>query len=202
MLRLDEAGKLRLLRLAGYAEPEEAAQRPGTQAAVEGSPNGSRELGPAARRRRSWRLAGVATLILVAAALTVIIWHTNPAHSSEHALILPGGLWLSPENGLATGGPVHLAARAYPTNPGDPPIAFVSFTVSWEGRPGPWIIACKSPTPTQNDIYGCDWDPASVAAPPGPLHLSFDVYDGAKKAHVNFAPHGIRTITYDRFAPR
>jgi transcriptional regulator with XRE-family HTH domain len=110
--------------------------------------------------------------------------------------VRPGGLWLGPANGESLPAPIHLAARAYPTSRADPAIAYVVFTVSWDGRPGPWMVACRPDRPVGADVYACDWDPAREAepAPPGQLHLSFDVYD--VQGNVNRAPHGPRTITY------
>ena len=95
---------------------------------------------------------------------------------------------------LSVSKPIHFAARAYPGNRAAPAIAFVEFTVSWEGRPGPWLVACQVKTPTHTDLYECDFDPVAIGIPPGRLRISFDVYD--ERETVNLAPHGVRVITY------
>ena len=91
---------------------------------------------------------------------------------------------------------MHLVARAYPTHRTDPAISAVEFTVSWDGRPGPWLVACRLQQPVRADVYECDWDATheTETVPAGRLHVSFDVYD--EKGSVNKAPHGIRTISY------
>ena len=110
----------------------------------------------------------------------------------------PGGVWLSPPNGTIARGPIQRAARAYPTRPGDSPIAHVVFTVSWEGRAGAWLIGCRLSDPmplgSYDDVYQCDWDPEAAGAPAGRLRVSFDVYD--LEGNANNAPNGVRSITY------
>lgn len=107
----------------------------------------------------------------------------------------PGGLWVSPSDRQTIAGTISFRARAYPTNVKDPAIDFVLFTVSWEGRPGPWIIACKVEKPVLRDEYECNWTP-DVDMPEGKLNISFDVYDVANRR--NLAPHGTRSITWRR----
>ena len=122
----------------------------------------------------------------------------------QQPALSPGGTWINPSNNLGTGGPVHLAAHAYPTHSGDPAIDHVNFTVWWPGlgpKTGSWDIACTVPAPTagtvtvsQSDIYQCGADLLYLGAPEGTLTLSFDVYDVA--GNVNKSPQGERTIQW------
>lgn len=117
--------------------------------------------------------------------------------TSPESTKTPGGLWVSPKAGETTGSPVHFDARAYPTRRNvDPNVEKVNFTVSWEGRPGPWIVACRVDKPIEIDHYRCDWDPSKSQekVPQGKLNISFDVYDS--KGNANLAPNGTRTITH------
>lgn len=108
----------------------------------------------------------------------------------------PGGIWHKPENGAIASKTVDFEARAYPAGYRDPEVEFVQFTVSWEGRKGPWIIACKIPKPKKGDVYNCNWDPNRYpeTVPGGRLNVSFDVDDVTGKRTE--APNGVRTITY------
>ena len=139
---------------------------------------------------------GIALLSLVVAILAL---RTRPlAVSTGTAIpaIRPGGLWLSPTNGQVVTTTVLFIAHAYPTHVGDPQIAYVNFTVSWPGRRGPWLIACRVTKPGQTDQYSCVWTPSkkSERVPAGRLQISFDVYDAA--GHHNNAPNGVHTISY------
>ncbi len=116
---------------------------------------------------------------------------------SAESVKTPGGLWVSPKEGETTGYRVHFDADAYPTRRNiDPDVKEVDFTVSWEGRPGPWIVACKIQKTSLVGQYSCDWDPSKEKekVPQGKLNISFDVFDS--KGNVNQAPNGTRTITY------
>ena len=65
--------------------------------------------------------------------------------------LVPGGLWISPEDKTqVTESRIHLTARAYPTNPGDPAIHHVNFTASWPPD-GAYKTVCSQGTPTHND---------------------------------------------------
>ncbi|MGI8553530.1 MAG: hypothetical protein ACR2PL_22505 [Dehalococcoidia bacterium] len=160
---------------------------------------GAGQTAPKENRCWIWYVAGAAVALAVLFVIVFSMLRGNTAQPAHGAQVLPGGLWVGPESGLSVSGPLRFAARAYPTNPGDPGIAFVNFTVSWEGRSGPWLIACKVTKPVQADVYQCNWNPVTAGVPVGPLRVSFDVYNRAKRANVQFAPNGTRTIKY---APR
>lgn len=151
---------------------------------------------------RRWIVfAGTAALLL---ALVPVLLALRGGLGRDTTVIVasvhPGGVWLSPGDGDvvdALSGPIQFAARAYPTTPGDPAIAYVQFTVSWGGRPpGPWLVACRATRPSHDDVYACAWDPVAAGAPPGPLHISFDVYDRARPAHVTLAPNGVHGLSF------
>jgi transcriptional regulator with XRE-family HTH domain len=107
-------------------------------------------------------------------------------------LIEPGGLWVSPKQGQVVGSTFIFAARAYPTNPGDPPIEYVTFTVNWEG--GAWETACIARPPAIETVYSCQANLANLGIPPGILKISFDVYD--QMGNVNKAPNGEHIVIY------
>lgn len=134
--------------------------------------------------------------------------------------VIPGGMWVGPgpwdANGLVQDpiqDVVHFAAEAYPTNQGDPPIAFVNFTLGWPApNPNNWIIACTvhSPSGTGPDgrpLYSCDVPLSTVnpQPPAGQLRISFDVYDqqyqNGDTDHYTLAPNGEHTITYQPQPP-
>lgn len=117
---------------------------------------------------------------------------TPTATEAPPAGIVPGGVWISPNDGDSTNGVIHFAAHAYPTNPGDPPIDHVNFTL----RPpsGSWQIGCTASGPSNGDVYSCDADLSQLGAPPGPIQVSFDVYD--TQGNYNLSPNGERTVNY------
>jgi len=128
------------------------------------------------------------------------------------ALIVPGGLWVSPADGSTTTGQVQFEAEAYPTNPGDPAIAYVNFTMGWPVNNPTWTTACtaNSPigqAPDGHALYGCTVDLSTLTPgpPPGPVLISFDVYDSqyvqGQPGHGNLAPNGEHTITYQPAPP-
>ena len=208
ILELDEAGAEKLLSLAGYKEKEEPhAASPDSVASPDDGRPPDRDAEASRAAGRHWREARMLALV-VAAVVTAFMRSgflkvpprgrvdVEPNSNATIAAIVPGGLWISPVNGDTVAGPIHFAARAYPSSPSDPPIAFVNFTVSWEGRAGPWLVACRVDRPSDGDVYACDWNPAAAKVPAGPLHLSFDVYDQAKKPNANLAPNGTRAINY------
>lgn len=108
----------------------------------------------------------------------------------------PGGIWHKPEDGAVAHKTIVFEARAYPAGHRDPEVDFVIFTASWEGRNGPWIVACKVPRPKEGDVYNCNWNPNKYPepVPAGRLNISFDVQD--KAGNRTEAPNGVRKITY------
>jgi murein DD-endopeptidase MepM/ murein hydrolase activator NlpD len=108
--------------------------------------------------------------------------------------MVPGGMWITPENGASISNTsLHLEAHAYP-GPGAPAIDYVNFTLWWPGygpRDKPWKLGCKVTRHT-GDVYSCDVNLERV--PAGEVTVSFDVYDVA--GHHNLAPHGTRTVSW------
>ncbi len=140
---------------------------------------------------KRWRLllaiAGI-VLVLVVAAAGVSRYILFPIH------IKPGGVWISPI-GSTLRDVMHFAAYAYPTNSGDPPIDYVNFTMYWPGvDPHAWRSACVVHVPINKDIYACDANLRLLGAPPGPITISFDVYD--RQGNVNLAPNGEHHLIY------
>ena len=111
---------------------------------------------------------------------------------STSSSIKPGGLWVSPMNGQIVHTIINFAAKAYPTNPGDPPINHVNFTIDLKG--GGWRIACAAYPPVTDDLFTCTVNLATFDAPPGTIQISFDVYD--QGGHINFAPNGPHKVIY------
>ena len=132
---------------------------------------------------------------------SVISWMTTRPVSSQQptpntptSTIKPGGLWISPpspNNGDTVTDVIHFAAHAYPTNPGDPAIAKVNFTVSSQGS---WKVACTASPPATGDVFSCDANLKDLGVSYGQIQVSFDVYDQA--GNVNLAPNGVHTLTY------
>lgn len=106
----------------------------------------------------------------------------------------PGGVWISPNEGDTVSDVIHFAAHAYPTGAGEPAIDHVSFTVGWAALGSqPWKV-CTATPPASGDIFTCDADLRQMGAPPGPLQVSFDVYDTA--GQFTLAPNGVHDVTY------
>jgi streptogramin lyase len=113
---------------------------------------------------------------------------TTPSSSG----VLPSGQWISPADAQLVGDVVHFAARAYPTRSSDPTIQSVNFNV---GSQNSWVMACQAPaTVASGDTFSCDAQLSHLNVQVGRMQISFDVYD--KAGNVNFAPAGIRTVTY------
>ena len=140
------------------------------------------------RQRSLIAIAGIALVLVLVLAAGVSKYILFPA------LIKPGGVWVSP-TGSTIGDMMHFAAYAYPTNPGDPAIDHVNFTMYWPGvDPRTWKIACTIYVPVGEDLYVCDVNLRHLGAVPGQIVISFDVYD--RQGHVNFAPNGEHHLIY------
>ena len=137
-------------------------------------------------------LAALGLVVVIVGSFALSRYFATPIHVH----IEPGGSWISPMNGQTIhDGVIHFAAFAFPTHADDPQIDHVNFTVWWQGvDPRTWIIACAPHTPATKDIYRCDVNLAQLAAPAGPIKISFDVYD--KNGNSNLAPNGEHVITY------
>ena len=118
---------------------------------------------------------------------------TTQPSTPVSSTVLPGGMWTdpSPTDGQTVSDVIHFAAHAYPTNPGDPAIAKVNFTVNSQGS---WQIACTASPPATSDVFTCDANLKNLGVPYGQIQVSFDVYDQA--GNVNYAPNGEHTLTY------
>ena len=135
-------------------------------------------------------------LLFSLVAVVIILAITFTTLKLIPAQIKPGGVWLSPNATNATVGDiVHFAAYAYPTQQGDPAIDYVNFTMYWPGvDPRVWKIVCVVRVPTGKDVYACDVNLRLLGVSPGPITVSFDVYD--RQGHVNFAPNGEHHLIY------
>ena len=115
---------------------------------------------------------------------------------SSRRKVVPGGMWEAPKNGATiSSSPLRLEAHAYRANKSDPAIEHVKFTAWWAGfgsKNGPWKLLCSPTAPDHDDVYICDGD--LTGAPPGPVTISFDVYDTA--GNRNLAPNGTHEIVW------
>jgi transcriptional regulator with XRE-family HTH domain len=138
------------------------------------------------RQRFLVAIAGIALVLVVAAGVSRYILY--PMH------IIPGGAWIAP-TGSSVGDLIHFAAYAYPTSKGDPEIDHVNFTMYWQGvDPRTWKVVCEVRVPISKDVYACNVNLRLLGAPPGPITISFDVYD--RQGNVNFAPNGEHHLVY------
>lgn len=106
--------------------------------------------------------------------------------------VKPGGVWISPNNGERVPRTIHFDAQAYPTDPKDPPIAYINFTAKVDGT---WRTVCRvtPPPPTAIPDFTCEWSVPKNVTSNETIIVSFDVYD--TKGNVNKAPNGEHTIT-------
>lgn len=144
---------------------------------------------PALAKRRYLLFSLVGVVIILAITFSIITFVTQ-------AQIKPGGVWVAPNAASPTvGDVVRFAASAYPTHQGDPAIDHVNFTMYWPGvDPHVWKIVCMVRVPTDKDVYACEVNLRSLGVLPGPITISFDVYD--RQGHVNFAPNGEHHLIY------
>lgn len=82
-------------------------------------------------------------------------------------------------------------AHAYRTEPEDPAIDHVNFTVNWQNY---WEIACVAYPPASGNTFTCDANLRQLGVSPGQIRVSFDVYDVA--GNYNKSPNGPRQIVY------
>jgi hypothetical protein len=144
---------------------------------------------PLKRRHLLFSPVGLAFLLVIAA--VVIAYAIHPIFSLH---IKPGGAWISPV-GSTVDGVVHFAVYAYPTSKGDPQIDHVNFTAYWQGvDPRAWKVLCALQVPISRDVYACDANLRLLGATPGPITISFDVYD--RQGNVNEAPNGKHHLVY------
>jgi transcriptional regulator with XRE-family HTH domain len=145
---------------------------------------------PSTRAKRKRLFFSIVGAVVVLAIAFSVIKYVIPVH------IKPGGVWISPNPAYPNvGDNIHFAAYAYPTNFGDPPIDYVNFTMYWPGvDPHAWKIACVVHVPIDKDLYACDVNLRQLGALPGPITISFDVYD--RQGNVNEAPNGEHHINY------
>lgn len=150
-------------------------------------------------------LFGLLVLSLLAIAVAAIVLAVHDlvlSSSSSTPLVLPretvpGGIWVQPRNGASFARSVNFAAHIYSANPDGPPIKYAIFTAWWpEVGPGRWAKVCEVRRAVADDVYKCTWNFHwhSRRVAPGPVKISFDVYDTAGKR--NLAPNGVHTIYY------
>lgn len=185
--RLGEAGQIDML------SPTATAESAGVLGLAGGSSTQNVRLGPrwnwlAGWTRRVLSASGAIAGVLIAGIAVIGGVLARPG------VVLPGGVWIAPQSEQYVSRPIHFVARAYPSERAAPAIASVAFTLTWEGRPGPWLEACRVTSPTHTDLYECDFDPMTVDVPSGLLQVSFDVYD--QLGSLKKAPHGVRSVTY------
>lgn len=119
------------------------------------------------------------------------------ADKQDSKQIVPGGVWITPQEHVVVGDSIEFAAFAYPTDLGDPPIRFINFTVGWSGY---WQIAqTVYPLSTDNPhLFRCQVRLSDlfkrVPLSKGEVKVSFDVYD--QQGNKNLAPNGVRTLVY------
>jgi hypothetical protein len=119
------------------------------------------------------------------------------ANPKEPKRNIPGGVWITPQEQAIVGESIEFAAFAYPTDPGDPSIQFINFTVGWSGY---WQIAQTIyPQSTDNlHLFRCQVRLSDlfkgVPLSPKEIKVSFDVYD--QQGNKNPAPNGVRTLVY------
>ena len=159
---------------------------------------------PTVSQMSMWSMAGIIALSIVVFMLCTTLfalftWRVLPSAllipgqmANTTSNIKPGGLWVSPTNGQIVRSIINFAAKAYPTNPGDPPINHVNFTMNWKG--GGWRIACTTYPPVIEDLFTCTANLTTFSAPPGTIQISFDVYD--QGGHIDFAPNGVHKVIY------
>ena len=136
----------------------------------------------AKRQRFFFSIVGIALVLVVAAGVSY------PMH------VKPGGAWIAP-TGSTAGDVIHFVVYAYPTSKGDPEIDHVNFTMYWQGvDPRTWKVVCVVHTPISKDVYACDANLRLLRATPGPITISFDVYD--RQGNVNKAPNGKHHLNY------
>ena len=94
-------------------------------------------------RTRIYALAGITLLVILLVPFIATLLGMRTFLSSP---VVPGGWWISPEaNAIIHNDTVHFAAYAYPSLPTSPSVAYVEFTMRWNG-PYAWFTACHITT--------------------------------------------------------
>ncbi|MEP7215893.1 MAG: FHA domain-containing protein [Anaerolineaceae bacterium] len=120
----------------------------------------------------------------------------TPTQGSPQPGEPPGGVWvIAPaERSTVDGTLLSLSARGYPAPGVRDAIDYVEFTAWWPAlgnENDPWFVACRVPREGGGDLFSCPFELSRV--PPGPLKLSFDVYDVAGRHRLS--PNGKRVVT-------
>lgn len=129
---------------------------------------------------------------------------TTPTPLPTPTPIKPGGRWITPSNNFSVtqGQTLQLSAHAYPTNNGDPAIAYVEFTAYWSGaNSSQWPVLVKVNPTAGTDVFSYTWDLTYQGnpIPSGSIQVSFNVYDVA--GNKNLAPNGIHDGTVTNPTP-
>lgn len=129
--------------------------------------------------------------ILILIVIIGVFFLSHAAFPWANTRILPGGLWIAPDDGQTVGNLLTFSAHAYPTKPTDPPIDSVRFTIRSAGH---WAVGCIATPAKNSDIFSCTANLVQLRVVPGSIRISFDVYDHA--GNYNLAPHGMRSVSY------
>ena len=141
-----------------------------------------------ANRSRNVRIFGILSLLLVAVALLPFVANLFGIRTFFSTPILPGGWWIMPVTNQHIHTTLLFEAYAYPSASTEPTIAYVEFTMRWYEPGTAWFTACHLTQHTSNNIFACTVNLHSLRAPPGPVLISFNVYD--TKGNVRDAPNG------------
>lgn len=135
-------------------------------------------------------------MLIVITLVALLTFCVGVAVGTQISPAKPGGVWTEAPPAEITG-PFTIRVRAYKTNPWDPEIAYVNFTMKTIlTPPGPWDIPCHPSQPVRDDEYECPIDPLALNIPPGTVEFSFDVYDHGRLLGLvkgkNLAPNGTK----------
>lgn len=145
-------------------------------------------------RSRRVRLFGTLIAMLVVVVSLPLVAGLFGVRTALSNPVLPGGWWVMPITNQHVGDVLLFEAYAYPGVPTAPPIAYIDFTMRWYKAGTAWFTACHLTQHTSNNMFACTVHFHSLGAPPGPILISFDVYD--TMGNVRNAPNGVHRIYY------
>lgn len=145
-------------------------------------------------RGRRVRILGTLSVLLIVVALLPFVANLFGIRTFFSNPIPPGGWWIMPVTNQHIHSNLLLEAYAYPGALTEPVIAYVDFTMRWYEPGTVWFTACHLTQHTSNNIFVCTVNLHSLRAPPGPVLISFNVYD--TMGNVRDAPNGVHRIYY------